>query len=186
MPMIPFERIRAMKDIEIYTTPTCGYCHAAKRLLTTKGASFREINVAGDPALRQEMMTAVRPLTRCRRSSSAANTWAAATIFMRWSARASSTRCSPPDARGARPAHLLRRSGAQPAGHARRSSARRRQRGAAVRADARGDELRLRQPGAAAGRAAPRGGRSDAGGAAGGGGVAGRLAADRVARDQDP
>ena len=57
MPMIPPERIRAMKDIEIYTTPTCGYCHAAKRLLTTKGASFREISVAGDPTLRQEMMT---------------------------------------------------------------------------------------------------------------------------------
>ena len=56
MPMIPHERIRAMKDIEIYTTPTCGFCHAAKRLLTTKGASFREISVAGDPALRQEMM----------------------------------------------------------------------------------------------------------------------------------
>jgi glutaredoxin 3 len=55
--MIPFERIRAMTDIEIYTTPTCGFCHAAKRLLTTKGASFREISVAGDPALRQEMMT---------------------------------------------------------------------------------------------------------------------------------
>jgi glutaredoxin 3 len=55
--MIHPERIRAMKDIEIYTTPTCGYCHAAKRLLTTKGASFREISVAGDPGLRQEMMT---------------------------------------------------------------------------------------------------------------------------------
>jgi glutaredoxin 3 len=46
-----------MKDIEIYTTPTCGFCHAAKRLLATKGAAFREISVAGDPALRQEMMT---------------------------------------------------------------------------------------------------------------------------------
>jgi glutaredoxin 3 len=54
--MIPHERIRPMKDIEIYTTPTCGYCHAAKRLLTSKGASFREISVAGDPARRQEMM----------------------------------------------------------------------------------------------------------------------------------
>ena len=45
-----------MPDIEIYTTPTCGFCHAAKRLLATKGASFREISVAGDPARRQEMM----------------------------------------------------------------------------------------------------------------------------------
>jgi glutaredoxin 3 len=55
--MIPSQRIRAMKDIEIYTTPTCGFCHAAKRLLTTKGVAFREISVAGDPGLRQEMMT---------------------------------------------------------------------------------------------------------------------------------
>jgi glutaredoxin 3 len=46
-----------MKDIEIYTTPTCGFCHAAKRLLASKGASFREISVMGAPALRQEMMT---------------------------------------------------------------------------------------------------------------------------------
>jgi glutaredoxin 3 len=59
--MIPHERIRPMTDIEIYTTPTCGFCHAAKRLLTSKGASFREISVAGDPALRQEMMNAVGP-----------------------------------------------------------------------------------------------------------------------------
>jgi glutaredoxin 3 len=46
-----------MKDIEIYTTPTCGYCHAAKRLLASKGASFREISVTGQPDLRQEMMS---------------------------------------------------------------------------------------------------------------------------------
>jgi glutaredoxin 3 len=46
-----------MKDIEIYTTPTCGFCHMAKRLLTSKGASFREISVAGDPELRQQMMS---------------------------------------------------------------------------------------------------------------------------------
>ena len=46
-----------MTDIEIYTTATCGFCHAAKRLLASKGASFREISVAGDPARRQEMMT---------------------------------------------------------------------------------------------------------------------------------
>lgn len=44
-----------MKTIEIYTTPLCGFCFAAKRLLTEKGASFSEIDVSGDPALRQEM-----------------------------------------------------------------------------------------------------------------------------------
>lgn len=56
MPMIRTERIGHMTDIEIYTSPSCGYCHAAKRLLTSKGASFREIGVAADASLRQEMM----------------------------------------------------------------------------------------------------------------------------------
>jgi glutaredoxin 3 len=46
-----------MKDVEIYTSPSCGFCHAAKRLLSQKGASFREITVVGNPAARQEMMT---------------------------------------------------------------------------------------------------------------------------------
>ncbi len=45
-----------MKQIEIYTTPTCGFCHMAKRLLTSKGLSFQEISVVGDPGLRQQMI----------------------------------------------------------------------------------------------------------------------------------
>lgn len=57
MPMIPMQRIWAMKDIEIYTTSTCGFCHAAKRLLSSKGASFREISLSREPSRRQEMMT---------------------------------------------------------------------------------------------------------------------------------
>ncbi len=44
-----------MKPIEIYTTPLCGYCHAAKRLLTQKGAAFTEIDVSRDPSLRAAM-----------------------------------------------------------------------------------------------------------------------------------
>lgn len=44
-----------MALIEIYTTPTCPYCVAAKRLLTQKGAPFEEINVAGDPEGRRAM-----------------------------------------------------------------------------------------------------------------------------------
>lgn len=44
-----------MKPIEIYTTPTCGYCMAAKSLLKRKGATFREIDVSQDPALRAKM-----------------------------------------------------------------------------------------------------------------------------------
>ena len=44
-----------MKKVEIYTTPICGYCHAAKRLLTGKGVEFIEIDVMSDPDKRAEM-----------------------------------------------------------------------------------------------------------------------------------
>jgi glutaredoxin 3 len=42
--------------VEIYTTPLCGYCQAAKRLLTQKGVSFEETDVSRDPSLRTVMM----------------------------------------------------------------------------------------------------------------------------------
>lgn len=45
-----------MPRIEIYTSPLCGYCHAAKRLLTAKGAGFAETDISRDPELRQAMM----------------------------------------------------------------------------------------------------------------------------------
>lgn len=45
-----------MKTVEIYTSPLCGFCHAAKRLLSEKGVSFSEINVLQEPERRQEMM----------------------------------------------------------------------------------------------------------------------------------
>ena len=45
-----------MPKVEIYTTPWCPYCIAAKRLLAKKGAVFTEINVSGDPEERQRMM----------------------------------------------------------------------------------------------------------------------------------
>jgi glutaredoxin 3 len=41
--------------IEIYTRPGCGYCSAAKSLLTRKKAAFTEHDVATDPGLRQQM-----------------------------------------------------------------------------------------------------------------------------------
>ena len=44
-----------MKAVEIYTSPLCGYCHAAKRLLAGKGVPFAEIDVMGKPETRQEM-----------------------------------------------------------------------------------------------------------------------------------
>ena len=43
-----------MATNEIYTTPTCPYCHAAKALLAEKGADYTEITVL-DPELRAAM-----------------------------------------------------------------------------------------------------------------------------------
>ena len=44
-----------MAEVEIYTTPICGYCRMAKRLLESKGVSYREFDVMAEPALRAEM-----------------------------------------------------------------------------------------------------------------------------------
>ncbi|PCD76422.1 glutaredoxin 3 [Pseudothioclava arenosa] len=45
-----------MKRVEIYTTRTCPYCIAAKRLLDQKGVAYEETDVGANPILRQEMM----------------------------------------------------------------------------------------------------------------------------------
>ncbi|GHF02584.1 glutaredoxin 3 [Aliiroseovarius zhejiangensis] len=45
-----------MQPVTIYTSPLCGYCHAAKRLLNSKDVVFDEIDVMMNPEMRQEMM----------------------------------------------------------------------------------------------------------------------------------
>ena len=45
-----------MKNIEIYTSPLCGFCHAAKRLLDSKGVSFEEIDIWQAPDRKPEMI----------------------------------------------------------------------------------------------------------------------------------
>ncbi len=45
-----------MAIIEIYTSPLCGYCHAAKRLLNSKGVSFSEVDVFQNPDRKPEMI----------------------------------------------------------------------------------------------------------------------------------
>ncbi|MBB5047634.1 glutaredoxin 3 [Rhodopseudomonas rhenobacensis] len=47
--------------IEIFTRPGCGYCSAARSLLTRKKAAFTEYDVARDPKFRDEMTTRVGP-----------------------------------------------------------------------------------------------------------------------------
>lgn len=45
-----------MRPVEIYTTPICPYCHAAKRLLQKKGVVYAEIDISRDPTLREAMI----------------------------------------------------------------------------------------------------------------------------------
>ena len=45
-----------MQPVEIYTSPLCGFCHAAKRLLTQKGVNFSEIDVLANPNRKPEMI----------------------------------------------------------------------------------------------------------------------------------
>lgn len=45
-----------MKPVKIYTTPSCPYCHRAKRLLQKKNVPFEEIDVAGDDEARAALV----------------------------------------------------------------------------------------------------------------------------------
>ena len=45
-----------MKSVEIYTSPLCGFCHAAKRLLNQKGIEFAEVDVWANPDRKPEMI----------------------------------------------------------------------------------------------------------------------------------
>lgn len=45
-----------MKPVEIYSSPLCGFCHAAKRLLNQKGVEYTEIDVLQEPARKPEMI----------------------------------------------------------------------------------------------------------------------------------
>lgn len=45
-----------MKPVQIYTTPSCPYCHRAKRLLQRKNVPYEEIDVAGDDAAREMLV----------------------------------------------------------------------------------------------------------------------------------
>jgi len=45
-----------MNKIVLYTSPYCGYCVQAKRLLARKGVAFEEIDVSRDPEQRRTMI----------------------------------------------------------------------------------------------------------------------------------
>jgi glutaredoxin 3 len=46
----------ADERIIVYSQPFCGYCSAAKRLLTAKGAAFTEVDVMFEAGRRDEMI----------------------------------------------------------------------------------------------------------------------------------
>lgn len=45
-----------MAKVEIYTSPFCGFCFRAKRLLDGKGVDYTEFDVLTEPGLRSEMV----------------------------------------------------------------------------------------------------------------------------------
>lgn len=45
-----------MKDVIIYSTPSCHFCHMAKDFFLENNIKFTDFDVAGDAVKRQEMM----------------------------------------------------------------------------------------------------------------------------------
>ena len=45
-----------MKNILIYTGPSCNFCDAAKRLLNRNNIPYKEINIALEQGKREEML----------------------------------------------------------------------------------------------------------------------------------
>ncbi len=52
-----------MARIEIYTSPLCGFCFQAKRLLDSTGVAYDEIDVVRTPARRAEMIARANGLS---------------------------------------------------------------------------------------------------------------------------
>ncbi len=46
-----------MKNVTIYTTPTCGFCHQAKQFFQEKNVPYEEKDVAADQQAREEMVS---------------------------------------------------------------------------------------------------------------------------------
>ncbi len=45
-----------MKNVKIYSTPTCHFCNMAKEFLKANNVPYEEFNVASDQDKRKEMM----------------------------------------------------------------------------------------------------------------------------------
>jgi len=51
-----FRFLGSMNKVVIYTSPICGYCVQAKRLLARKGVTYEEIDISRDPEQRRTMV----------------------------------------------------------------------------------------------------------------------------------
>lgn len=49
-------KIKDMKKVVIYSTPTCHYCHMAKEYFDRHGVKYTEHNVSSDLEKREEML----------------------------------------------------------------------------------------------------------------------------------
>ncbi len=49
--------------VTIYTTEPCGFCRQAKALLESRGLSYREVNLAKDPAGRADLVALTGQMT---------------------------------------------------------------------------------------------------------------------------
>jgi glutaredoxin-like YruB-family protein len=43
-------------EIKVYSTPTCPYCKMAKEYLSSKGVSYKDIDVSRDESAAEEMV----------------------------------------------------------------------------------------------------------------------------------
>ncbi len=45
-----------MKEVKIYSTPTCHFCHMAKDFFKENNVAFTDFDVSQDPAKREELI----------------------------------------------------------------------------------------------------------------------------------
>lgn len=46
-----------MKEVVVYTSDTCGYCHAVKQYLAEKKVQYTEKNISRSPEARRELIS---------------------------------------------------------------------------------------------------------------------------------
>lgn len=52
-----------IREVKIYTTPTCPYCKTAKKFLDDNGIKYQELDVVKDKAAREEMKNKYNSVT---------------------------------------------------------------------------------------------------------------------------